>query len=33
MKKYKVISPFSLLEKVLIVNGDEIYAEKLENKN
>lgn len=27
MKKYKVLKPFSLLEKVLIMENDEIYAE------
>jgi len=29
MKKYKVTTPFSLLEKVLLVENDEIYAEKV----
>lgn len=29
MKKYKVVQPFSLLEKILIVENDEIYAEKV----
>jgi antitoxin component of MazEF toxin-antitoxin module len=27
MKKYTVTVPFSLLEKVLLIEGDEIYAE------
>ncbi len=29
MKKYTITSPFSLLEKVLMLEGDEIYAEKV----
>lgn len=29
MKKYKVIKPFSLLERILLVETDEIYAEKV----
>lgn len=29
MKKYTVIQPFSLLEKILLVETDEIYAEKV----
>lgn len=29
MKKYKVLVPFSLLEKVLLVENDEIYAEQV----
>lgn len=29
MKKYIVIQPFSLLEKILLVEKDEIYAEKV----
>jgi len=29
MKKYTVTAPFSLLEKVLLVETDEIYAEKV----
>lgn len=29
MKKYKVVKPFSLLEKVLLVEEDIIYAEKV----
>lgn len=29
MKKYRVVQPFSLLEKILIVENDEIYAEKV----
>jgi len=29
MKKYTVTTPFSLLEKVLLVETDEIYAEKV----
>jgi hypothetical protein len=29
MKKYTVIKPFSLLEKILLVETDEIYAEKV----
>ena len=29
MEKYKVTKPFSLLEKVLIVENDEIYAEQV----
>lgn len=27
MKKYTVTTPFSLLEKILLVENDEIYAE------
>lgn len=29
MKKYTVVAPFSLLERVLLVEDDEIYAEKV----
>ena len=29
MKKYTVVAPFSLLERVLLVENDEIYAEKV----
>jgi len=29
MKKYKVAQAFSLLERILIVEGDEIYAEQV----
>lgn len=29
MKKYKVTQSFSLLERVLIIETDEIYAEKI----
>jgi hypothetical protein len=29
MKKYTVTTPFSLLERVLLVENDEIYAEKV----
>lgn len=29
MKKHKVTKPFSLLEKILLVENDEIYAEKV----
>lgn len=29
MKKYIVVKPFSLLEKVLLVEKDEIYAEQV----
>lgn len=29
MKKYKVKIAFSLLERVLIIEGDEIYAEPI----
>lgn len=29
MKKYKVVQSFSLLERVLIVETDEIYAENV----
>ena len=29
MKKYIVNKPFSLLERVLIIEGDEIYAEQI----
>jgi len=29
MKKYKVTKPFSLLEKVLLIETDEIYAEQV----
>lgn len=29
MKKYKVSKPFSLLEKILLVENDEIYAEQV----
>lgn len=29
MKKYKVTKPFSLLERILIVENDEIYAEQV----
>lgn len=29
MKKYIVKVPFSLLERILIIEGDEIYAEQV----
>lgn len=29
MKKYTVTNPFSLLERVLLVENDEVYAEKI----
>jgi hypothetical protein len=29
MKKYKVLKAFSLLEKILIIEGEEIYAEQV----
>jgi len=29
MRKYTVFAPFSLLERVLLVENDEIYAEKV----
>lgn len=27
MKKYLIKKPFSLLERVLVIDGDEVYAE------
>lgn len=32
MKKYKVTGSFSLLERVLIIETDEIYAEKIRER-